>query len=73
MLTVRPEKGGTRVGMRMTYKPRLGPVGALMDRVMIRPRYEKMLPTIMVGLKHYIEQGEPVDGRLLKQLQQAVA
>lgn len=69
-LSVHEIPGGTLARIEMRYEPRFGPIGWLMDRLMIRPQYEKMLPGIMAGLKHHVETGEDVDPGVLKSIDQ---
>lgn len=47
----------TRVEVRFTYDPKFGPIGALMDRVMMRSYAEKAMHGLMKGLKHHSETG----------------
>jgi hypothetical protein len=57
---------GTLATIEMSYKPKLGPLGMMMDRLMIRPRFEKILAGVMAGLKRHAETGEPIDQGFLK-------
>lgn len=57
--TVRPAgDAAVVVTMTMHYRLRYGPLGALMDRVMVRPQFQKVAENILQGLKHYAEHGE---------------
>ncbi len=73
-LSVKEINGGTLVTLQMSYQPRFGPIGWLIDQMMIKPQYKKMLPSIVDGLKHYAETKEVVDLNVLKRIKlQAVA
>lgn len=54
--------------LEMRYDPKFGPIGSLMDKMMIRRQYAKMIPGILKGLKHHAETGEDVDLRVLTKL-----
>lgn len=68
-LRVQPNGGGAVVTMEVRYQTKYGPVGSLMDVMMVRPQYSKMVPNILRGLKHYAETGEAVDTGMLDQLE----
>lgn len=72
-LSVREAAGGCVARIEMRYEPTLGPLGWIMDRLMIRPRYAKMLPGIAAGLKHYAETGETMDVGVLKRISRSMA
>ena len=50
------------------YAMKFGPIGALMDAVMVRPQFRKALPDALLGLKHYAETGEKVDEKVIKRV-----
>jgi len=52
--------GQTRIYIRLSYQPKFGPIGVVMDRVMIRPLMSKAMKGIIYGFKHHMETGEPV-------------
>ena len=54
------ENGGTRMRMTMSYEMRLGPIGKLMDVMLVRPQFGKAIAALPAGLKHYIESGRKV-------------
>ena len=60
--SVRELKGGTLARAEFEYGMKFGPIGALMDRFMIRPQFGKAFGGILAGLKHYLETGEEVSG-----------
>lgn len=70
-LSVVPAGEGSRATIEMSYTPKFGPVGALMDAAMIRGQYSKMLTGMMVGLKHHVETGEHMDRSVLKRIEAA--
>ncbi|MGF1473269.1 MAG: SRPBCC family protein [Rubrobacteraceae bacterium] len=65
-VSVREAGGGTLAAIEMSYEPKFGPAGALMDRFVMRPRFEKLLSGVMAGLKHHAETGEPIDRGFLE-------
>jgi hypothetical protein len=72
-VAVQPDGTGTLVSLIVEYQPKFGVLGRLLDQFMIKPQYEQMLPNILVGLKHYAETGEVVDGSFLERLRVAGA
>ncbi len=62
------EGNGSRAWMEMHYEPKFGPIGAIMDKLMIRRQYEKLLPSILTGMKHYAETGEAVDWHVYQRI-----
>lgn len=64
-LKVAQEGGKVRVDMVMQYTPFFGPLGLLLDQLLIRPQYERMLPRVLSGLKHHLETGQVVDHTFL--------
>jgi hypothetical protein len=71
-ISVKEVAGGSLARFEMRYQPKFGPIGWLMDQLMIKPQYEKMLAGIVAGLKHHAETGEEVDLSVLKRIQLAV-
>ncbi len=60
-LAVQPGPDGTtRLSARMDYRPRLGPVGRLADRMLFRKQFRTSLTRLIAGFKHYVETGEEV-------------
>lgn len=53
--------GGTLVEVEFSYDPKFGPLGALMDRVMMRSYAEKAMHGLMKGLKRHSETGARQD------------
>jgi uncharacterized protein YndB with AHSA1/START domain len=46
----------------LEYSMKFGPLGALMDALMVKPQFGKAWTALFAGLKHHIETGEKVDG-----------
>lgn len=44
------------------YSMKFGPLGLLMDLLMVKPQFGKAWGGVFAGLKHYVETGEQVDG-----------
>lgn len=62
-LTVMDEKDGTRVRGTLEYSLKLGPLGFLMDKLMVTPQFGRAWTGVLAGLKHYAETGELVEDR----------
>jgi len=52
------DSDGTRAGLEFEYQLKFGPIGLLLDRLIIRRQFEKMLPAVLRGLKNHVEGGE---------------
>ena len=65
-VSVKEAGSSTLAAIKMSYEPKFGPAGAMMDRFVIRPRFEKLLSGLMTGMKHHAETGEPIDQSFLK-------
>jgi uncharacterized protein YndB with AHSA1/START domain len=52
-----PIRGGTRVEQRMEYRLKFGPLGAVMDAVLVRRRWRAGIDSFMRGLKQLAERG----------------
>ncbi|UCC71469.1 MAG: SRPBCC family protein [Gemmatimonadota bacterium] len=54
------EQDGTQTIARFAfqYELKLGPLGWLMDRIMVRSRLKSVVPAALRGLKRYVENGE---------------
>ncbi len=55
-------KGSNRseVEIAMTYETKFGPLGALMDKMMIRKKLGGMLKQVIIGMEYYLTTGKPV-------------
>jgi carbon monoxide dehydrogenase subunit G len=49
------EGKSTRVRQEINYKVKFGPLGALMDALMMRRKLDKGISEIFESLKHYVE------------------
>jgi carbon monoxide dehydrogenase subunit G len=58
----------TRVALDIDYTLRFGLLGRLLDALMVRPQFRKAVPELLLGLKHHVETGEPVDPAVIKRL-----
>ena len=67
-LCVSERDGSAVVTMEMNYSLRFGILGRLMDAMMVRREFTKIVPKVLAGLKHHVETGElenqEVAGRL---------
>lgn len=61
--TLKPEGGGTLVTQRMEYDLKFGPVGKLMDVLIIRQKWDAGIKGFFAGLKQYVETGECLPGK----------
>ena len=55
--TLTPDGSGTVVRQRMEYELKFGPVGKLMDAIMVRKKWDAGIKGFFAGLKHYVETG----------------
>ncbi len=55
--TLTPDAGGTVVNQRMEYELKFGPLGRLMDVVMVRKKWNIGIQGFFAGLKRYVEAG----------------
>ena len=60
-LAARPHGEGAIASTYMEYKLKYGPVGALMDRLMVHRQMAQGMEGLLAGLKFYSETGQPVD------------
>ena len=51
---------GTVVTMTFSHSMKYGPIGALMDRLVVETQYAKALDLLLAGLKHHIETGQDI-------------
>ncbi len=61
-LAVVPESSGTEatVTFTMDYTPKMGPLGALMDVLMMRRKFTGMMEEILAGLESFLTEEPPV-------------
>lgn len=60
-LSVSEENGHTVAEGTMSYDPKFGPIGWVMDRLMVRKQFGRAWQGIFAGLKHHAETGEVVE------------
>ena len=53
--TLREENGATAVTVSPIYKLKMGPLGALLDKVYVRNNYRQGMEALLAGLKAYVE------------------
>lgn len=53
--TLTPEGGGTRVDQTQEYTLRYGPLGAALDALVVRRRWDAGVKAFFAGLKRYVE------------------
>ncbi|MBI4491714.1 MAG: SRPBCC family protein [Chloroflexi bacterium] len=63
-LGVRPVGNETAVRLAVKYTLKFGLVGLLMDRLLVRRNFTKMVPAVLAGLKYHIETGRLVEDRV---------
>ncbi len=61
--TLTAEGDGTLVRQRMEYELKLGPIGRLMDAVLVRRKWDAGIKGFFAGLKHYVETGNRPSGK----------
>jgi ligand-binding SRPBCC domain-containing protein len=61
--TLTPDGSGTLVRQRTEYELKFGPVGKLMDVVMVRKKWDAGIKGFFAGLKHYVETGQAPPGK----------
>lgn len=54
----------TGVRQRMEYELKFGAVGKLLDATMVRKKWNAGIKGFFVGLKHYVETGQPPPGKV---------
>lgn len=53
--TLRPEHGGTRVDQIQEYALKYGPLGAILDALFVRRKWDAGVKAFFAGLKRYVE------------------
>lgn len=62
----------TVVTLTVDYALKFGPLGKLLDALLVRSRMRKAFGDVLLGLKHYSETGEIVSPSVLKRVKSAV-
>ena len=55
-----------RVEFELGWDMKFGPVGAIMNAMMVKSQFKKALSGTLAGLKHFCETGESVDSGVMK-------
>ena len=61
------DENSTTASFSVDYQLKFGAIGSMMDSLMIRQQFEKLIPAVLAGLKHHAETGEEVTFDVLKQ------
>ena len=61
--TLTPDGSGTLVRQRMEYELKFGPLGKLMDAVIVRKKWDAGIKGFFNGLKVYVETGRGPSGK----------
>src|SRR5207249_10769380 len=61
--TLTPDGSGTLVRQRMEYELKFGPVGKVIDAVMVRKKRDAGIKGFFAGLKHFVETGQRPPGK----------
>ena len=62
--SIEPADDGTRVSATVDYQIKYGPLGALLDVLVVRRQVKKGFTDLLAGLKHYVETGEEVGDKV---------
>ncbi len=57
------ENGGTKVRGTFEYDMKMGPVGSLMNTMMIKPNFGKAWGLLHIGMKHFVENGQKAENK----------
>ncbi len=60
------DEGDTVASVETRYDIKFGPVGAFIHSFILKPRLEKAFPLLLLGLKQFVETGEPVTREAFK-------
>jgi ligand-binding SRPBCC domain-containing protein len=61
--TLTRDGAGTSVHQRMEYELKFGPIGKLMDAMMVRKKWDAGIKGFFAGLKHYVETEQRTSGK----------
>jgi ligand-binding SRPBCC domain-containing protein len=61
--TLTPDGSGTVVRQRMEYELKFGPLGKVMDALMVRKKWDAGVKGFFAGLKAYVETGRAPAGK----------
>jgi hypothetical protein len=51
------ENGGTRVDQQQEYELKFGPIGAVLDALVMRRKWDAGIKAFFAGLKRHVEKG----------------
>jgi len=57
-ITLTPAVGGTEVTMAMSYKAKMGVLGAVMDKLVMQSKFTGMLETVLAAQEAHLKSGE---------------
>ena len=72
-MSVKERGSGTVATITTEYAPKFGPLGKIIDMMVLRSQINKAASGTLKGLKHHIETGESVDRQVLSQIELAPA
>ena len=55
--SVKESGSGTQVTVSPDYQLKFGPIGMLMDKMMVRSKFESGMESLLAGLKQHVERG----------------
>ena len=59
--TLTPEGGGTRVEQLQEYELKYGPLGAILDALVVRRKWDAGIKSFFAGLKAYVERASKAE------------
>ncbi len=71
--SVSPAGDGTVATAWIDFQMKFGPVGALLDKLVLRRQFRKVLTQGLAGLKYHVETGEVIGSKLPKGALEAAA
>lgn len=72
-ISVKKEGNGSIVTGTFDYNLKYGPLGTLMDKLMVRSQFSRAWSRLFAGLKHYAETGEPMEAHTPVNLTEVIA
>lgn len=61
VISIKEQDDGTLVSGSLVYELKFGPIGGLMDKMMVRSQFESAWSGVLAGLKSYVETGKEVE------------
>lgn len=62
--SIHPESDGTRAIVSVDYTLKYGPIGVVIDTLLVGRRYRRGFDDLLAGLKYHIETGKIVEDRV---------